>query len=113
MPSGYPGRELEVLSRGNADPQITVGIGNEVRDSNMELGGMVSRLTPLTVKISHRGGNNAEIQNDAFTSTSNFLNGTFRRMTKMAKRQGGTWCWLLAFVMFVLWLFIMVWWLRR
>ena len=52
-------------------------------------------------------------QNDAFTSTSNFLNGTFRRMTKMAKRQGGTWCWFLGFVLLCLWLFVVVWWLRR
>lgn len=28
--------------------QITVGIGNEVRDSNMELGGMVNALSKFT-----------------------------------------------------------------
>ncbi|WVR03873.1 hypothetical protein IAU60_000871 [Kwoniella sp. DSM 27419] len=70
---------------------ITVGIGNEVRDSNVVLGNM----------------------NDSFSSTSNFLGGTFRRMNKMASRQGGNWCWFMGFLLLVLWIFIVVWWLRR
>ncbi|ORX36510.1 hypothetical protein BD324DRAFT_629140 [Kockovaella imperatae] len=70
---------------------ITVGIGNEVRDGNLELTGM----------------------NDAFGSTSNFLNGTFRRMNKMAKKQGIGWCYFMLFLLFVLWIFVVVWWLRR
>lgn len=70
---------------------ITTGIGNEVRDSNIQLGNM----------------------NDTFSSTSSFLSGTFRRMNKMAKRQGGNWCWLMMFLLFVLWIFVVLWWLRR
>ncbi|WWC96988.1 hypothetical protein V866_003865 [Kwoniella sp. B9012] len=70
---------------------ITVGIGNEVRDSNVLLGNM----------------------NDSFSSTSTFLGGTFRRMNKMAKRQGGNWCWFMGFLLLVLWIFVVVWWLRR
>ncbi|WWC87880.1 uncharacterized protein L201_002778 [Kwoniella dendrophila CBS 6074] len=70
---------------------ITVGIGNEVRDSNVLLGDM----------------------NDKFSSTSSFLGGTFKRMNKMAKRQGGNWCWFMGFLLIVLWIFVVVWWLRR
>ncbi|WVO20191.1 uncharacterized protein IAS62_001484 [Cryptococcus decagattii] len=70
---------------------ITTGIGNEVRDSNIQLGNM----------------------NDTFSSTSSFLSGTFKRMNKMAKRQGGNWCWLMMFLLFVLWIFVVLWWLRR
>ncbi|OCF30579.1 blocked early in transport 1 [Kwoniella heveanensis BCC8398] len=70
---------------------ITVGIGNEVRDSNIQLGNM----------------------NDTFSSTSNFLGGTFRRMNKMASKQGGNWCWFMGFLLLVLWIFVVVWWLRR
>ncbi|KAK1927537.1 hypothetical protein DB88DRAFT_478343 [Papiliotrema laurentii] len=70
---------------------ITSGIGNEVRDSNLQLSSM----------------------NDAFASTSTFLGGTFRRMNKMAKRQGGNWCWFMGFLLIVLWIFVLVWWLRR
>ncbi|ORY22507.1 hypothetical protein BCR39DRAFT_551484 [Naematelia encephala] len=80
-----------LLGRVKILKDITVGIGNEVRDSNMHLTGM----------------------NDAFSSTSSFLGGTFRRMNKMAKRQGGNWCWFMLFLLFVLWIFVVVWWLRR
>ena len=55
----------------------------------------------------------ADSQNDAFASTSTFLGGTFRRMNKMAKRQGGNWCWFMGFLLLVLWIFVVVWWLRR
>ncbi|EIW66534.1 hypothetical protein TREMEDRAFT_70113 [Tremella mesenterica DSM 1558] len=70
---------------------ITVGIGEQVRDGNRELSGM----------------------NDAFASTTNFLGGTLKRMNTMAKRQGGNWCWFMAFLLFVMWIFIMLWWIRR
>ncbi|WVQ79128.1 hypothetical protein IAT38_001223 [Cryptococcus sp. DSM 104549] len=70
---------------------ITVGIGNEVRDSNLQLGNM----------------------NDTFSSTSTFLGGTFRRMNKMAKRQGSNWCWFMLFLLFVMWIFVVLWWWRR
>jgi blocked-early-in-transport protein 1 len=52
-------------------------------------------------------------QTDDFGSTSNILSGTWKRMTAMAKRQGNHWCWFMAFLIFVLWIFILVWWLRR
>nr|ODN85145.1 blocked early in transport 1 [Cryptococcus depauperatus CBS 7841]ODN85146.1 blocked early in transport 1 [Cryptococcus depauperatus CBS 7841]ODO02440.1 blocked early in transport 1 [Cryptococcus depauperatus CBS 7855] len=70
---------------------ITTGIGSEVRDSNQLLGGM----------------------NDSFSSTSSFLSGTFKRMNKMASRQGGNWCWFMMFLVLVLWIFVVLWWLRR
>ena len=108
--------------------QITVGIGNEVRDGNLELTGMVSDMIVLSlstrascrsvsipscdVPMSGRS-DSLYAQNDAFGSASNFLNGTFRRMSKMAKRQGIGWCWFMLFLLFVLWVFVIVWWLRR
>jgi blocked-early-in-transport protein 1 len=52
-------------------------------------------------------------QNDTFASTTNFLGGTFRRMNNMAKRQGGNWCWFMGFLLLCIWIFIVVWWLRR
>ncbi|KAL1412427.1 protein transport protein bet1 [Vanrija albida] len=70
---------------------LTVGIGNEVRDGNLELAGM----------------------NDTFGSTGNLLSGTWKRMTKMAKRQGSNWCWFMGFLFIVLWIFVIVWFLRR
>nr|XP_019012080.1 blocked early in transport 1 [Kwoniella pini CBS 10737]OCF50861.1 blocked early in transport 1 [Kwoniella pini CBS 10737] len=70
---------------------ITNGIGNEVRDSNVLLGNM----------------------NDSFSSTSTFLGGTFKRMNKMAKRQGGNWFWFMGFLLIILWIFIILWWFRR
>jgi blocked-early-in-transport protein 1 len=53
------------------------------------------------------------LQNDTFASTSNFLGGTFRRMNNMAKRQGGNWCWFMGFLLLCIWIFVVVWWLRR
>lgn len=50
--------------------QITINIGNEVRDSTKLLSGM----------------------NDTFDETGGFLGGTMKKMNKMAKRQGGQWC---------------------
>jgi len=70
---------------------LTVGIGNEVRDSTIQLTQM----------------------NDAFAETGGILAGTFRRMNTMAKRQGGRWCWFMMFLVLVLWIFIVTWWFRR
>ncbi|KAI6136898.1 hypothetical protein F5141DRAFT_1077365 [Pisolithus sp. B1] len=71
--------------------QITVGIGNEVRESTIQLSQM----------------------NDAFTETGGILAGTFRRMNNMAERQGCRWLWYIVFLILVFWFFIIVWWFRR
>ncbi|KAH9176970.1 protein transport protein BET1 [Lactarius sanguifluus] len=71
--------------------EITIGIGNEVRDSTVQLSQM----------------------NDAFAETSGILAGTFRRMNNMADRQGCRWLWYIIFLIFVFWFFIIVWWFRR
>ncbi|EIW64904.1 uncharacterized protein TRAVEDRAFT_55704 [Trametes versicolor FP-101664 SS1] len=70
---------------------ITIGIGNEVRDSTIQLSQM----------------------NDAFAETSGILSGTFRRMNNMASRQGCRWLWYIVFLIIVFWFFIIVWWFRR
>ncbi|KIP11494.1 hypothetical protein PHLGIDRAFT_83618 [Phlebiopsis gigantea 11061_1 CR5-6] len=70
---------------------ITIGIGNEVRESTVQLSQM----------------------NDAFAETSGILKGTFRRMNNMAARQGCRWLWYIVFLVLVFWFFIVVWWLRR
>ncbi|KAJ8586817.1 hypothetical protein M405DRAFT_864252 [Rhizopogon salebrosus TDB-379] len=70
---------------------ITIGIGNEVRESTVQLSQM----------------------NDAFAETSGILAGTFRRMNNMAQRQGCRWLWYILFLVFVFWFFIIVWWFRR
>ncbi|KAF8350237.1 hypothetical protein F5887DRAFT_877700, partial [Amanita rubescens] len=70
---------------------ITIGIGNEVRESTIQLGQM----------------------NDAFSETSGVLAGTFRRMNNMAARHGCRWLWYIVFLSIVFWFFIVVWWLRR
>jgi len=66
---------------------ITISIGNEVRDSSKLLGSM----------------------NDSFDSTQSFLGGTFRRMNKMAARQGGRWWYWLVFLILVFWIFALRW----
>ncbi|KAI0252626.1 hypothetical protein BJV78DRAFT_1360703 [Lactifluus subvellereus] len=71
--------------------EITIGIGNEVRESTIQLGQM----------------------NDAFAETSGVLAGTFRRMNSMAERQGCRWLWYIIFIILVFWFFIIVWWFRR
>ncbi|KZP00785.1 hypothetical protein CALVIDRAFT_552492 [Calocera viscosa TUFC12733] len=71
--------------------QLSYGIGKEVRDSAVQLTEM----------------------NDAFAETGGILSGTFRRMNKMAKRQGGNWCYFIMFLVLVLWIFIITWWWRR
>jgi len=70
---------------------ITIGIGNEVRESTIQLSQM----------------------NDAFAETSGILSGTFRRMNNMATRQGCRWLWYIVFFVVVFWFFIVVWWFRR
>jgi len=70
---------------------ITVGIGNEVRDSTVQLTQM----------------------NDAFSETGDILSGTFRRMNAMATRQGGRWACYMIFMVLVFWFFIFVWFIRR
>jgi hypothetical protein len=54
---------------------ITIGIGNEVRESTIQLSQM----------------------NDAFAETGGILSGTFRRMNNMATRQGCRWLWYIVF----------------
>jgi len=70
---------------------ITIGIGNEVRESTVQLSQM----------------------NDAFAETSGILSGTFRRMNSMASRQGCRWLWYIVFLTIVFWFFIVMWWFRR
>lgn len=53
------------------------------------------------------------LQNDAFSSTSTFLSGTFQRMNRMARRQGGQWYYLMLFLLLVLWIFVILWIKRR
>ncbi|KIL71032.1 hypothetical protein M378DRAFT_505671 [Amanita muscaria Koide BX008] len=70
---------------------ITIGIGNEVRESTKQLSQM----------------------NDAFSETSGVLAGTFRRMNNMAERHGCRFLWYIVFLTIVFWFFIVVWWFRR
>ncbi|KAF9056623.1 hypothetical protein BJ165DRAFT_1336144, partial [Panaeolus papilionaceus] len=70
---------------------ITIGIGNEVRESTIQLSQM----------------------NDAFAETGGILSGTFRRMNNMAQRQGCRWLWYIVFLIIVFWFFLIVWWFRR
>jgi len=70
---------------------ITTGIGQEVRDSTVQLSQM----------------------NDAFAETGGILAGTFRRMNTMAERQGCKWLWYIMFLVLVFWFFVVVWWFRR
>ncbi|KXN83565.1 Protein transport protein bet1, partial [Leucoagaricus sp. SymC.cos] len=70
---------------------ITIGIGNEVRESTKQLGQM----------------------NDAFSETGGILQGTFRRMNNMSSKQGCRWLWYIVFLIVVFWFFIVVWWFRR
>ncbi|CCM02183.1 uncharacterized protein FIBRA_04262 [Fibroporia radiculosa] len=65
---------------------ITIGIGNEVRESTVQLRQM----------------------NDAFSETSGILAGTFRRMNNMAARQGCRWLWYIVFLIIVFWFFIIL-----
>ncbi|CDW98664.1 hypothetical protein [Sporisorium scitamineum] len=64
--------------------EITLNIGTEVRESTKDLG----------------------VLGEAFENTSAFLGGTFKRMNKMAKRQGGWFCNMMLFLLFVTWIFV-------
>ncbi|GAA5957883.1 hypothetical protein JCM21900_001297 [Sporobolomyces salmonicolor] len=66
---------------------ITINIGNEVRDSTKLLNGM----------------------NDTFGETGDFLSGTMKKMKKMARRQGGQWCLWIAFLFVVSCVFFWTW----
>jgi len=70
---------------------ISIGIGNEVRESAVQLSQM----------------------NDAFAETGGILSGTFRRMNNMAARQGCRWLWYFVFLVIVFWFFMIMWWFRR
>ncbi|KAK7694377.1 hypothetical protein QCA50_001563 [Cerrena zonata] len=70
---------------------ITIGIGNEVKESTIQLSQM----------------------NDAFSETSGILKGTFRRLNNMSSRQGCRWLWYILFLVFVFWFFVVVWRFRR
>ncbi|POY73528.1 hypothetical protein BMF94_3465 [Rhodotorula taiwanensis] len=70
---------------------ITINIGNEVRDSTKMMNGM----------------------NDTFGSTGAFLSGTMTKMKKMARRQGGQWCLWMIFLGIVVTIFCWTWLLRR
>lgn len=121
--------------------QITIGIGNEVRDSTIQLTQMVcfqsyfffgvcaygrvksssAHATDITTVQCNdfRLTDKTSVfcllvgQNDAFAETSGILAGTFRRMNNMAQRQGCRWLWYIIFLIFVFWFFIVVWWFRR
>ncbi|PWN46797.1 hypothetical protein IE53DRAFT_391037 [Violaceomyces palustris] len=71
--------------------EITTGIGQEVRDSTKDMGSLT----------------------EAFENTSAFLGNTFNRMNKMARRQGGWFCNMMIFLLFVSWIFVFLWWWRR
>lgn len=66
--------------------EITLNIGTEVTGSTKDLASL----------------------GEAFENTSAFLGGTFKRMNKMAKRQGGWFCNMMLFLLFVTWLFVSV-----
>ncbi|GAA6054997.1 hypothetical protein JCM3770_000485 [Rhodotorula araucariae] len=70
---------------------ITINIGNEVRDSTKMLNGM----------------------NDTFGETGSFLSGTMTKMKKMSRRQGGQWCMWMVFLGIVGTVFFWTWLLRR
>ncbi|KIM25976.1 hypothetical protein M408DRAFT_330769 [Serendipita vermifera MAFF 305830] len=67
--------------------ELSVGIGQEVRES--------------AIQLSH--------MNDAFTETGGILSGTFRRMNAMATRQGGRWVCYMIFLIIVFWIFFLAW----
>ncbi|VDB99366.1 unnamed protein product [Peniophora sp. CBMAI 1063] len=70
---------------------LSLGIGDEVREGARQLSQM----------------------NDAFEETGSILSGTFKRMNRMATRQGCRWMWYMVFGVVVFWFFIVVWWFRR
>ena len=69
------------------DLQITIAIGDEIRDSTAF----------------------AEKMNDSFEGTRNRLRGTMNRMLRMAERTGIGWRIWLGFFAFIFFLFVYVW----
>ncbi|EOR03948.1 Protein transport protein bet1 [Wallemia ichthyophaga EXF-994] len=70
---------------------ITLNIGQEARDSAIELGSM----------------------NDSFDSTGNLLSTTMTRLKHMSTKQSGR-CWIYTvFFFLIFWIFIITWFLRR
>lgn len=67
--------------------EVTVNIGNEVRDSTKLMNSM----------------------NDSFDSAGGLLKSTFKRMNKMARRQGGQWCYFMMFILLCLVIFFWTW----
>ncbi|PWN24372.1 hypothetical protein BDZ90DRAFT_224731 [Jaminaea rosea] len=63
---------------------ITMGIGQEVREGTAD-------LSTLSEAMSNAGA---------------LLGNTFTKMNKMARRQGGWWCNMMLFLLFVCWLFV-------
>jgi len=70
---------------------VTIAIGNEVKDSAQQLSQM----------------------NDAFAETSGILSGTFNRLKRMSSRQGCRYIWFILFFIVVFWFFLVMWWMRR
>lgn len=71
--------------------QITSNIGAEIKDSTKMLTGM----------------------NDSFSETGGFLGGTVKKMGKMARRQGGQWCYWMIFLIICAVIFFWTWVWRR
>lgn len=63
---------------------ITIGIGNEVVEGTKDLNSL----------------------GDAMSNARDFLGGTVKRMNNMARRQGGWFCNMMLFLLFVCWLFV-------
>ncbi|WFD46724.1 protein transport protein bet1 [Malassezia furfur] len=70
---------------------ISMGIGNEVRESTSEMNSL----------------------NDVFSNASALLGSTFSRMNAMARRQKGWFCNMMLFILLVIWIFVFLWWWRR
>lgn len=65
---------------------ITIGIGNEVVEGTKDLNSL----------------------GDAMSNARDFLGGTVKRMNHMARRQGGWFCNMMMFLLFVCWLFVSI-----
>jgi len=90
--------------------QISIGIGNEVKESAVQLSHMVGPFFLLSISVLRGGTLTAgRGQNDAFAETGGILSGTLRRMNHMATRQGGRWVLYMLFLVLVGWIFFTVW----
>ncbi|CCV00000.1 unnamed protein product [Malassezia sympodialis ATCC 42132] len=70
---------------------ISTGIGNEVRESTMEMNSL----------------------NDVFASAGALLGNTMTKMNAMARRQRGWFCNMMLFLILVIWIFVFLWWWRK